>query len=34
MNGEFTNNGDTLQDHSKHQSKKTAVLLLGWTPQY
>ena len=23
MNGEFTNNGDTLQDHSKHQSKKT-----------
>jgi len=23
MNGEFTNNGDTLQDHSKNQSKKT-----------
>jgi hypothetical protein len=23
MNGEFTNNGDTSQDHSKNQSKKT-----------
>ena len=23
MNDEFATNGDTLQDHSEHQSKKT-----------